>query len=164
MSPKSVAVAQRLVELGIKHRVTVGTAESCTGGLVCGAITSVPGSSCVLRGGVVSYDPAVKHDVLGVGQEIIDDPARGVVSEECASQMAQGALSVLGCGVAVSITGIAGPGGALPGKPVGTVWFGLAKQGSVKTRLKHFSGDREAVRDQAVTYALSLLCEGIEDS
>ena len=155
--------AAEVVRKATKRGLTVGTAESCTGGLVCAAITDVPGSSSALRGGVVSYDPRVKHDVLGVDGEVISDPARGVVSSECAEQMAVGARNVLGCDVAVSTTGIAGPSGALPGKPVGTVWFGLATPSSVRTECHHFPGDRTEVRVQAVLRALALLCEGLEE-
>lgn len=161
MSERTLAAALRLVKLGVEEGFTVGTAESCTGGLVCAAITSVPGSSAVLRGGVVSYDPQVKHDVLGVDEAVIADPDQGVVSEACARQMARGALRVLRCDRAVSITGIAGPGGAEPGKPVGTVWFGLAEGERTHAVRHHFKGDREEVRDQAVCVALELLYEGM---
>lgn len=157
-------LAQEVVKQAIAQRVTVGTAESCTGGLVSGAITSVAGSSAALMGGVVSYDSSVKHRVLGVDQAIIDDPALGVVSAECAAQMALGARDVLGCDIAVSITGIAGPGGAEPGKPVGTVWFGLSHGKETKTVLRTFSGSREDVRLAAVGMALELLCEGIAET
>lgn len=155
--------AEEVVRKATKRGLTVGTAESCTGGLVCAAITDVPGSSCALRGGVVSYDAEVKHDVLGVDERIISDPAIGVVSADCAEQMATGARVVLRCDIAVSITGIAGPSGALPGKPVGTVWFGLATPSSVRSECHHFTGNRNEVRMQAVQQALVLLCEGLEE-
>ena len=158
---RGLQLARALVERAVAEGVSVGTAESCTGGLVCAAITSVAGSSAVLRGGVVSYDPAVKHEVLGVEQEVIDDPLRGVVSPECASQMCTGARRVLSCDIAVSITGIAGPGGAEPHKPVGTVWFGVCDARGVRTRLVHFDGNREEVRLQAVCTALELLYEAV---
>jgi len=153
--------AQALVRDASRLGVTCGTAESCTGGLVAAAVTEIPGSSSVLRGGVVSYDPAVKHEVLHVSQDIIDDPERGVVSSDCARQMAKGARRVLGCDVSVSVTGIAGPGGAEPGNPVGTVCFGLATARGTRTELAHFDGCRQDVRLAAVAYALGLLCEGI---
>ena len=143
--------------------VTLGCAESCTGGLVSGALTAIPGSSEVVRGGVVSYDPAVKHAVLGVERAIIDDPSRGVVSEDCARAMCTGAARVLEAQVCVSVTGIAGPGGAEPNKPVGTVWFGLSAFGSVRSRICRFAGNRDEVRLQAVAEALALLREGIEE-
>ena len=103
MSPETFEAARRVVTAGSAAGVTVGAAESCTGGLVCGAITAVAGSSEVLRGGVVSYDPDIKVEVLGVSRSIIDDPEVGVVSGACAEQMACGARRVLSCDVAVSV-------------------------------------------------------------
>lgn len=161
-SPEELAgLCERLVREGSARGITVGTAESCTGGLVSGAITSVPGSSAVIRGGVVSYAIPVKHDVLGVSWDILDAPGVGAVSSECAAAMAEGARRVLGCDVAVSVTGIAGPGGAEPKKPVGTVWFGLATQGATRTERHLLSGDRDTVRQKAVRVAVGLLLGGI---
>lgn len=156
--------ARELVERARELGVSIGCAESCTGGLVCGAITAIPGSSEVLRGGVVSYAPDVKRVLLGVGGDVIDDPARGVVSRDCARQMSEGARRLLSCDVAVSVTGIAGPGGAEPGKPVGTVWFGLSGAGGSSCELHRFEGGREDVRAQATIVALGLLRGGIEES
>ena len=150
-------VATQVVSDGSRLGLTCGCAESCTGGLVSGAITGVPGSSEVLRGGIVSYATEVKHDVLGVDQSILDDPARGVVSSECALAMCAGAARVLKADVAVSVTGIAGPGGAEPGKPVGTVWFGIWAKGTSRSVCHVFEGDREEVRLQAVETALQLI-------
>lgn len=149
------AASRALVREAVALHMTLGTAESCTGGLVAGAITAVPGSSDALLGGVVSYACSVKHDVLGVSQETLDTV--GAVSGDCASQMADGARRVLGCDVAVSVTGIAGPGGAEPGKPVGTVWFGLSSRAGTSATLRTFSGDRTQVRAGAVMTALALL-------
>lgn len=140
--------------------VCCACAESCTGGLVSGAITAISGSSSVLRGGVVSYAIEVKHDVLGVDAAILDDPSLGAVSAPCAEQMAAGARRLLKADVAVSVTGIAGPTGAEPAKPVGTVWFGLCVGGTTRSELCHFDGSRGAVRQQAVVHALGLLREG----
>lgn len=150
-----------LVALADEHGATLGTAESCTGGLACGCLTAVPGSSSVVRGGVVSYAVPVKREVLGVSPQVLDAPEVGAVSSECAGQMAEGARRVLGCDVAVSITGIAGPGGAEPGKPVGTVWMGLATPYGTRTVLNGFCGDRAAVRRAAVARAIGLLREGV---
>ena len=149
-----------LLELARGRGLTLGTAESCTGGLVCGCLTAVPGSSDVVRGGVTSYAIDVKRAVLGVADEVFDDPALGAVSAECAEQMARGARLVLGCDVAVSVTGIAGPGGEEPGKPVGTVWFGLSSAAGTRSVLRTFAGDRADVRLQAVAQAVELLREG----
>ena len=148
-----------LVSEAASAGLTVGTAAACTGGRVAGSITAVPGSSRVLRGGVVSYAIPVKHDVLGVTDEVIDGV--GVVSAECAAQMADGARRVLGCDVAVSITGIAGPGGEEPGKPVGTVWMGLSTPVGTRSFPNLFPGNRAAVRLAAVRRAVVLLREGI---
>lgn len=140
--------------------VTLGCAESCTGGLVAGALTAVAGSSDVMRGGVVSYAIPVKREVLGVSSEVLDEPGVGAVSGACATQMAEGARRVLGCDVAVSVTGIAGPGGAEPGKPVGTVWMGLATPLGARAERFLFPGARDEVRRSAVAAALALLREG----
>lgn len=149
-----------LLELARGRGLTLGTAESCTGGLVCGCLTAVPGSSDVVRGGVVSYAIDVKRAVLGVDDAIFEDPALGAMSAECAEQMARGARFALGCDVAVSVTGIAGPGGEEPGKPVGTVWFGLSSAAGTRSVLRTFEGGRGAVRLQAVAQAVELLREG----
>lgn len=151
-----------LVRTASAAGLTVGTAESCTGGLVAGSLTAVPGSSAVVRGGIVSYAVPVKHEVLGVPYEgVLDVPELGAVSSECACAMARGARGVLGCDVAVSVTGIAGPGGEEPGKPVGTVYFGLSTAGGERFLLKRFDGDRAEVRRLAVHEAVDLLREGI---
>lgn len=155
------ASAQCLVTEAARAGITCGCAESCTGGLVSGAITAIPGSSEVLLGGIVSYALSVKQRVLGVSSDVLDNPALGAVSAECAGQMCAGAARVLGCDIAVSVTGIAGPGGEEPGKPVGTVWFGLWRHGSITTELRTFAGSRDEVRLQAVEHALTLIREAI---
>jgi nicotinamide-nucleotide amidase len=155
------SLAKELVRLCVERGVTVGTAESCTGGLVSGAVTSVPGSSEAILGGVVSYACSVKRSVLGVSQTTLDTV--GAVSSECACEMAEGARRVLGCDVAVSVTGIAGPGGEEPSKPVGTVWFGLATPIGVISDLELFDGDRDDVRRSAVAHALGMLHDGVRE-
>lgn len=156
-------LAKEVIKLGSQKSYTVGTAESCTGGLVCGALTQIPGSSAVVKGGVVSYALSVKEQVLGVSPDILYTPTIGAVSSECAGQMALGATRVLDCDIAVSVTGIAGPGGAEPKKPVGTVWFGCAFNNSTKTLSGHFSGDRNEVRNKSVYSALFLLYTVLKD-
>ncbi len=151
--------ATEVVHKAILRGLSVGTAESCTGGLVSGALTSVPGSSEVVKGGVVSYAISVKHAVLGVQSAILDEPSLGAVSGQCATQMADGAARVLDADIAVSVTGIAGPGGEEPGKPVGTVWFGIHGPSGTRSELHTFSGNRSEVRRQAVWVALGLVCE-----
>lgn len=152
-----LALCREVVEAAVARGLTVGCAESCTGGLVSGWLTAVPGSSAAVCGGVVSYAIPVKRTVLGVSSEVLDDPALGAVSSPCAAQMAAGARRVLGCDVAVSVTGIAGPGGEEPGKPVGTVWFGLSSPDGTVTCRELFAGDRDQVRLQAVRRAVGLL-------
>ena len=155
------AACADLLDRSRERGLTLGCAESCTGGLVSGCLTAVPGSSDVVRGAVVSYAIAVKRAVLGVSDEVLDDPALGAVSSECAGQMAAGARRVLGCDVAVSVNGIAGPGGAEPGKPVGTVWMGVCAPQGCRTRLFEFSGGRADVRHQAVRAAVELLRDAV---
>lgn len=132
------------------------TAESCTGGWIAKVLTDAPGSSNWFLGGVVAYSNTLKQALLGVLSSTL--AAHGAVSEATAREMAVGALETLGGQVAIAVTGIAGPGGGQPGKPVGTVWFGWAWRsgGEIDTRvaLETFSGDREAVRRQAVVRAL----------
>lgn len=152
-----IDLCRRIVQEACAKHMTIGTAESCTGGLVCAALTDIPGSSSVVKGGVVSYAVPVKEDVLGVPSRITQDPDVGVVSSQCAAYMCEGARRVLDCDVAVSVTGIAGPGGAEPGKPVGTVWFGICDDGPARTEVVRFDGDRASVRKQATYYALTLI-------
>ncbi len=131
---------------------TLAAAESCTGGLFGGAVTDVPGASAWFLGGVVAYSNASKVRDLGVPPALID--AHGAVSEEVALAMAEGAATRFGADIGVGITGIAGPGGAVPGKPVGTVCVAVAA-GEVRLSNRHLlPGDREAVREQSVVRAL----------
>lgn len=155
-------LASKVIRAAAVANTTLGCAESCTGGLVCGCLTAVPGSSSVIKGSVVSYAIPVKHEVLGVeGEGVLDAPGIGAVSGECASQMAQGARRVLSCHVGVSVTGIAGPGGEEPGKPVGTVWFGLSTPAGTRATVRHFEGSRREVRSAACRFALGLMYEGV---
>lgn len=152
-------LAARLVLLCRARGVTLATAESCTGGLVAAAITAIPGSSAVFTQGFVTYSDAAKTDMLGVPAGLIT--AVGAVSEAVARRMAEGAKKRAGVDLAVSVTGIAGPGGGTPQKPVGTVWFGLAnRHGDIATHHRIFSGDRDAVRAASVEFALKLLLGG----
>lgn len=137
-------------------KLTIGTAESCTGGNIAHTITSVAGSSEYFLGSVVSYANSVKTDVLQVDPSLID--THGAVSEPVAAQMAEGARRLLGVDYAVATSGIAGPGGATPGKPVGTVCFAVASPTGTVTFTKHLPGTRDRVIDRATTEAiLSLL-------
>lgn len=155
------SAAERVIDAAKQAGKRIGTAESCTGGLIAASLTDVPGSSEVVYGGIVSYANEVKQARLGVKAETLQ--RFGAVSEETAREMAKGALAALGVDVAVSVTGIAGPGGAVPGKPVGTVWIAVATMDGVEAHLHSFDGDREAVRAQTVDAALGLMLEALED-
>ena len=152
-----MTTAEKLVKTLIEKKLTCATAESCTGGGVGYAITAVAGSSAVFMGGIISYDNSVKQGVLGVPEEVL--ATKGAVSSECAAAMAEGVRDRLETDLAVSITGIAGPGGGSTEKPVGLVWFGLSSKSGTTTEKKIFPGDREAVRTAAIEHALTLLLE-----
>jgi nicotinamide-nucleotide amidase len=139
-------------------RLTLATAESCTGGMVAGVLTEIAGSSDVVERGFVTYSNEAKAELLGVPMELIK--AKGAVSEEVARAMAEGALMHSHAGVVVSVTGIAGPGGATPTKPVGLVHFAALRRGAPTLCARHvFPGDRAAVRHAAVDTALTLLLQ-----
>lgn len=137
---------------------TICTAESCTGGLVAHRITNVAGSSAYMLGGVVAYANAVKQHILNVPEATLI--AHGAVSEQTAAEMATGARALLGADYAVSITGIAGPGGGTPDKPVGLTFIALAgPDGLLVTRRFVWDGDREANKDHSAEAALALALE-----
>jgi nicotinamide-nucleotide amidase len=151
------AIVERLEARGW----TLGTAESCTGGAVADRIVSVAGASAVFLGGIVAYDNAVKTSMLGVSGAVIE--AYGAVSEETAVAMARGARCALGTDLAIATTGIAGPGGGTPEKPVGLVWFALAcGDEEVETRRLTFPGTRSDIRERATMAALGLLWRKVE--
>jgi nicotinamide-nucleotide amidase len=146
------ALLQRYRELGWR----IATAESCTGGLIAGTLTAIAGSSDVYDRGWVTYSNDAKREQLGVPSMVLE--ARGAVSPEAAEAMAKGALHRSQAHVAVSVTGIAGPGGGSAEKPVGLVYIGLArKDGWSQVERCEFAGDREAVRTQTVARALTHL-------
>ena len=151
-------VAERLRDRG----ATVAAAESCTGGLLGGRFTSHAGSSDYYVGGVVSYANSVKRDVLGVPADLLDSV--GAVSPEVAAAMAQGVRRLIGADYGLSVTGVAGPGGGTPEKPVGLVYLGCADHAGVATRRQLFPGDRDAIRRWAVVAALHLLRRRLEAS
>lgn len=136
---------------------TLATAESCTGGGIGAALTAVSGSSAVYKGGIISYCNEIKHALLGVEEQLLEE--LGAVSGPVARQMAVGARNALSADVAVSVTGLAGPGGDEYGNPVGTVFIGYADAKTALAREYHFSGDREEVRNQAICSALELILE-----
>ncbi|WP_049629517.1 CinA family protein [Cellvibrio sp. pealriver] len=146
-------LSQSLGEQLVQRNWRIATAESCTGGGVAAAITAIAGSSAWFEYGIVSYANAAKEKLLGVSGEIL--AREGAVSEAVVIEMAKGVLTLSGANIAVAISGIAGPSGGSPEKPVGTVWFAWAlATGELKTELKHFHGDRASVQEQAVLCAL----------
>ena len=149
-------VVHTLQEKGL----TIATAESCTGGNIAHRMTMIPGVSEVLRGGVVAYDNDVKHRVLGVSEETL--AAFGAVSEPVASQMAEGVRRALGADVAVSTSGIAGPGGGSEAKPVGTVCMAVSTPRGTEAVTVHLPGDRARVIDRATTTAIIRLIRTLQ--
>ena len=137
--------------------LTVSCAESCTGGLLAGAFTSIAGSSQWFHQSFVTYSNQAKEERLGVMPDTLLQ--HGAVSRETVYEMARGAKAVAQADYALSISGIAGPGGGSAAKPVGTVWFGLSTPTESLEQMQVFSGDREAVRTQAVEFALNLLAK-----
>jgi nicotinamide-nucleotide amidase len=159
MDKAIIAAARALVELCRNKKLTLATAESCTGGLVAGALTDIPGSSDVLDRGFVTYSNAAKETMLGVPPATL--ARHGAVSKETAEAMALGALAHAPVDLAVSITGIAGPGGATPGKPVGLVHFAAASRSGKLLHEARTFGDigRTQVREASVAQALAMLRE-----
>ena len=138
-----------------KAGLTLAVAESCTGGRICDRITNVPGSSERFKGGLVAYSNESKARFLGVSRDTLK--VHGAVSEECAREMAAGVVKAFNADVGVSVTGIAGPGGATPQKPVGSVYIGLAWKKELVAFRYLFDGDRMAIKAQATEQALQLL-------
>ena len=139
----------------------IACAESCSGGLIAGACTQLAGSSDWFECGFVSYGNAAKTALLGVPEPIL--AAQGAVSEAVARAMAEGAIARAAVQLSVAVTGIAGPGGAVPGKPVGTVWLATAGPGGTRAERLQLAGDRDAVRTQTVAAALKRLTERARD-
>lgn len=154
------ALVTLLAELLQRKRWMMATAESCTGGLIAGACTDVSGSSNWFERGFVTYSNEAKTEMLGVDAALI--AAHGAVSEEVARAMAEGAVAHSKAQVSVAVTGVAGPTGGSPEKPVGTVWFGWSVDGHVRTERRRFDGDRAEVRAATVRYALQVLATTID--
>ncbi len=146
-----------MADLLLKKQLRLVTAESCTGGLIAAACTDLAGSSAWFERGFVTYSNAAKTELLGVSERVLR--RAGAVCGPVAQAMAEGALAHSHAQVAVAVTGVAGPSGGSPAKPVGTVWFGFAMPGQVLTEKCHFDGDRAAVRQATVRHALERLVE-----
>ena len=156
--PEILALVRSVLALCRARRWRLATAESCTGGLVAAALTATAGASDVVECGLLTYSNKTKIELLGVPQETI--AAQGAVSAEAAAAMAQGAVARARVDLAVSVTGIAGPGGGTPQKPVGLVYIGVATgAGTARVERRIFPGDRGEVRRAALRLALELLQE-----
>ena len=158
------SLAQSVIDTATADGTMVAVAESCTGGLISAALTDIPGASAVLDRGFITYSYEAKSELLDVDPDIIVD--LGAVSAPVAEAMAEGALTHSRADIAVSVTGIAGPGGGTEDKPVGLVWFALARRGSVVHSKHHIfdNRSREGVRNSAVETALQFLLTGLTAS
>jgi nicotinamide-nucleotide amidase len=158
-------LGEMAAELGARlaaERKVLATAESCTGGWIAKVVTDVTGSSAWFDRGFVTYSNRAKEDMLGVSPATL--AAHGAVSEAVVREMAAGALARSGADITVAVSGIAGPGGGTPAKPVGLVWLAWAvRGGAVHAEQRHFGGDREAVRAATVARALAGVAEQLDD-
>ena len=155
-------LARQVIETYTAKKKLIATVESCTGGLIAAALTDIPGSSAVMERGFVTYSNEAKTELVGVEPEVVR--AEGAVSAHTAEEMAKGALLFSHADVTLSVTGIAGPTGGTPGKPVGLVYIGLAtREGAVFHYQCNFKGDRSDIRMQAVLESLKLLLTQVED-
>ena len=154
--PETLALAEAVLALCRARQWHLATAESCTGGLVAAALTAIGGSSDVIERGFVAYSNDAKMELLGVSADTI--AAHGAVSAQTAAAMARGAVARAPVDLAVSITGVVGPGGGTPQKPVGLVYLGVArKDGAARVERRIFPGDRTEIRNAALALALELL-------
>lgn len=153
-------IAESLVRVARKSGSTFCVAESCTGGLLAALVTEIPDASHSFYGGIVAYSNKAKIEILGVNEALVD--THGAVSPEVAEAMAVGALGLFATDVSLAVTGIAGPSGGTPTKPVGLIWFGLAVRGMGSfTDSRHFEGNRESIRSAATRHGLRLLLRAI---
>ena len=153
-------IERRVGEKLLQHRYTLSLGESCTGGLIGHRLTDVPGSSEYFLGGIIAYSYEAKERLLGVRHDTLYQ--HGAVSEETAQEMARGARHALGADIGLAVTGIAGPGGGLPGKPVGLTWIALSSRDLESARQFIWRGDREANKLQSSEAALAMLEEYLD--
>jgi nicotinamide-nucleotide amidase len=148
-------LAKVVVDMCRERGIRVAVGESCTGGLLGGRLTAVPGSSAVFVGGVIAYDDRVKISLLGVTEDML--AANGAVSEPVVRQLATGSRARFATGIGIGVSGIAGPGGGTPTKPVGTVWVAVDVEGTIKASVRGYPGDREEIRQRAAQAALDMV-------
>lgn len=152
MQDSILSLASQLGERLLSQAKTISCAESCTGGGIAYAITSTPGSSAWFNRSFVTYSNLAKHELLGVKDRTLDE--YGAVSEQTVKEMATGTAKAANADCAISVSGVAGPDGGTPDKPVGTVWFGFYVDGEVTTQRQVFTGDRHQVRQESIQFAL----------
>jgi len=152
---------EEIGQLLIQHKLTLAVAESCTGGLVSHRLTNVPGSSAYFLGGVLAYAYDAKEHLLGVQHITLDE--HGAVSEPTAREMARGVRRALGADVGMSVTGIAGPSGGMPGKPVGLTWLALSARDCERAERQVWGGDRIANKEHSAEAVLALLKDYLEN-
>ncbi len=158
MNQEFTHLSETVLDICREARLKLATAESCTGGMVAAALTDIAGSSDVVERGFVTYSNEAKTELLGVPAAMI--AAHGAVSAQVATAMAQGVLARAPVDLAVSVTGVAGPGGATSGKPVGLVYFGIMRKGGeCRVERHNYQGERAAIRSAATERALELLLE-----
>lgn len=157
-------MAKRALQACTDRKIMLATAESCTGGMIASMLTDIEGCSAIFDSGFVTYSNEAKMDMLGVLKETLD--AYGAVSRETALEMAAGALDRSRAGIAISVTGLAGPGGGSPDKPVGLVWFALAREGVAMVAEKHVFEDRgrDYIRRETVKNALRMIQQALEET
>jgi PncC family amidohydrolase len=151
---------EEAAELLLKHKLTLSCAESCTGGLISASLVEIPGISQVYQCGVVTYANKAKRKLLGVKKETLKE--FGAVSRQTAKEMAKGAVKNFGTDVSIAVTGIAGPDGGTPEKPVGLVYIGCCVKDKVKVMKYQFTGDRAQIRDTAAREALRFMVRCVE--
>ncbi|MGB7567160.1 MAG: CinA family protein [Chitinivibrionales bacterium] len=154
------ADAKKLGTLLLQHRLTLAVAESCTGGMLGAAITSIPGSSAYFKGGVIAYSNEIKEKVLGVPVSLLE--TKGAVSAEVAEAMAEGAIKLCGSSCGIAVSGIAGPDGGSADKPVGLVCIGICLREQVRSFEFRFTGDREGIRKEATKAGLRKMVERLK--
>ena len=157
---RSLALA--LVSALSKKGMKIAFAESCTGGMAGAAVTEISGSSAVFLGSAVTYSNEAKMKILGVLDTTLAE--HGAVSSQCAEEMANGARKIYDADIAISVTGIAGPNGGTPEKPVGTVWFALSTKDKTSSSMSSFKGTRQTIRESSVKKILSLILGGLEQN
>jgi len=148
-------ITEKIIHTLATQQQTITFAESCTGGRIAAQFTAISGASAILNGACVTYSNEIKHRWLGVSHEVLKQ--YGAVSEACVSQMLEGAAKMAEADVAIAVSGIAGPTGGTPEKPVGTVYIGILTPKAKEVYHCHFKGDREAVQQQSVQFAVKTL-------